>query len=332
MRQIMFLLAVVAMLVLACGQNPVSPNIGQMDFALNSGSVSAQPVQMAAKPIVRSAMTLPKFIRPAELVGPGGVAGDRIYQKSIRAAKMATSYGVVNATVMVLKGKQVFGGPEYFLDFVQDIPNWIGTNFGVDGEVSLSLSKGYYRARLVMYYTNENGQFMGTIGEWSSLPIRSNQVNTVVLTIGQLARVVYNPNPDIPPARPGVNLLFPRGGEIIPQGPRNVRIDWEVENYKLLTSAAINIELVKDGVVLGNRGPFLLYSDRTFWNFSWEVGTYYDINGMQKAPPGNGYRIRVTIYNNDPELSLDKSKTINGGFAESGDFTISIPLPTLPKG
>lgn len=252
--------------------------------------------------------------------------------------------GKRQATVNVIKvitetDQQAFGGHEYFIQFSRAISgrkitwDWAG-NFGVDGKATIEIVShqnvsGYYRTRLVSFSeTNE----VGLIAEWANIPVNGGQTINLVLPYGQQARVIYDLVPNVPPDRPGINLLFPKGGEIIPQGPRNIRIDWEVENYKLLTSAAVNIELVKDGVVLGNRGPFLLYDDPTFWNFSWEVGTYYDAMGMQKAPPGNGYRIRVTIYNNDPELSLDKSKTINGGFAESGDFTISVPLPTLSKG
>lgn len=237
MRQIMVVLAVVAMLVSACGRSPVSSTNNPTDFAI-SNSASAQPVQTATKPIVRLAETLPHFIR-VEPVGPGDVAGDRIYQKSIRAAKPTISYGVVNVIVTTNDGRQAFGGPEYFLDFVQDIPNWIGTNFGADGEVSLSLAKGYYRARLVYYFTNEQGQFMGTIGEWSSIPIRKNQVNTVVLTIGRQAAVSYS-IPDY-----SVLSLVPSTEDL--KGPMNEGIAWDYfrVNLAIPSSQDILVESVQ---------------------------------------------------------------------------------------
>ena len=67
--------------------------------------------------------------------------------------------------------------------------------------------------------------------------------------------------------------------------------------------------MLKDGVLLGNRcDRCFVYQNPEYWNFSWEVGTYYDKAGKsKKAPAGSGYKIRIILFDDGQEVSRDES-------------------------
>lgn len=245
-----------------------------------------------------------------------------------RAAKIVSSrqyYAVVDITVT--KNKKPFGGSGYFVKFEPAISGrkhtW-NSGVGIDdaGKAYFGLSQGYYRARVVRIDFIQRVNVESVVGEWASIPINAGRLVQLHLPIGEQAKTVLN-QVSSPVVKPAVEILSPRGGEIIPRGPGNFLIEWRINNYDKLISPLVNIELIKDGVVLGHRGLLRTYPEYINQNFSWEVGTYYDQGGnYTKVSPGRGYRVRITVYNHADFLL----ETEWSGVAESGDFTITSPI------
>ncbi len=225
------------------------------------------------------------------------------------AAKPAVSYGVVNVTVVTLEGKEISGGQEYFLEFTQSFSDWISINYWYMG-LSLNLRPGYYRARLI--FKDNTGQHTEVIGEWASLPIRSSQVNTVVLTIGGQGSVGYS----IPCYHKPVVDLTP--DDI--SGPMTEGISWDIFRLKFNTSdqdllvESVQILSLTPQVyfILNNRAGGITTADgRSFW-LSGDSS-----NGLLYKPDIRFARI--------PKNSMARI-TVDGVPAGSGTMTLKVKI------
>ena len=128
---------------------------------------------------------------------------------------------------------------------------------------------------------------------------------------------------------PAITFITPVGGEVIPSGPSNYSVQWNLSGASQLNAPAYTIELLQNNVLLGwllrtnQDTPVQYFSDPSFWNYSWSPGAYntYAVGAPPTwatwAPPGTGFTLRATLFDG---LNIIYTST-------TAPFTIGPPTP-----
>ncbi len=120
-----------------------------------------------------------------------------------------------------------------------------------------------------------------------------------------------------------IQIVSPNGGEKIPTGPRNFAIKYNINIPNFSSKGfGIGFHLLKDGKYIGMILPpgGTIYPDPQYWGYSWSPGLYFQVpenyplnKGFPvnirpvRAEAGEGYSVRIILYQDDKEISRDTS-------------------------